>query len=119
MASPTTRYRTVLPWALFAVLLALGCGDQAEFLETHYPDGSRKARREVRLDEDGVPINHGRYIGWHPNGNPEVEGTYADGKREGRFTFRHPNGAKSREGTFAGGMPEGLWVSWHPNGAKM
>ncbi|MFH1680296.1 MAG: hypothetical protein ABIH26_06575 [Candidatus Eisenbacteria bacterium] len=98
--------------------LVPSCGGKQEVVETRYPDGQPRVRRAVRLDEDGRPINHGRYAAWHPNGRPEVEGKYREGKREGRFTYWHANGVKAREGVFREGKEEGLWVRWHENGNK-
>jgi antitoxin component YwqK of YwqJK toxin-antitoxin module len=68
--------------------------------------------------EDGEPVRHGAYRGWHVNGQMSAEGEYELGKPVGQFTWWHQNGQVSIRGGYANGKHSGEWQWWHPNGMR-
>ena len=55
-------------------------------------------------------------IGWHENGQKEIEGKYKDGEKDGRWTSWYSNGNRKKEGTYKNGKKDGLWTGRRPNG---
>lgn len=102
-----------------------------------HPDGSKKAEgvflsaREVEQTPDdwwtfrlrtvakqGKEERHGLWTTWYSNGQPQLEGNYANDLQDGQFTWWHANGQKALEGHFAAGKQTGAWTWWYPTGQK-
>ena len=53
---------------------------------------------------------------WDKLGRPRTQRHYKNGKLHGRWTGWHGNGQKQIEFTWANGVPVGQSISWHENG---
>jgi antitoxin component YwqK of YwqJK toxin-antitoxin module len=53
---------------------------------------------------------------WDKLGRPRTQRHYKNGKLHGRWTGWHGNGQKQIEFTWANGVPVGQSISWHKNG---
>ena len=107
--------------ALFALVSrrpgTLPCLDGARRVEVEAPSG-RQAWCE-RAAPDAMPVRHGPYTAWYPDGRPKIEGGYRDGLPAGRWVFRYPDGRKREEGEFRDGRPEGRWMRWWGSGQPL
>jgi hypothetical protein len=54
---------------------------------------------QIRLS-DGTWANDGRFVQWHPNGQPAIEGAFKEGRKVGKWTYYDENGKKTEEKTF-------------------
>lgn len=67
---------------------------------------------------NGEPVRHGATRAWYENGQPRMEGVYAEGARHGRFIWWHPNGQPQLIGEILNDKKVGEWTWWHANGMK-
>jgi len=61
-------------------------------------------------------VNHGPFLSWHDDGEPQAEGSYLDGEPDGEFTMWYPDGSLKVRGRYDRGKEDGLFLSWHDNG---
>lgn len=66
----------------------------------------------------GQRIQHGPTGIWYQNRQPQMQGQFQDGKREGVFIGWHSNGQKDVTGQFRNDLRVGKWTWWHSNGFK-
>ncbi len=91
------------------------------------PDGARLAgapppsgrQQWCERETGGRPVKHGPYVAWHANGRRKIEGTYAEGEKEGRWVFSDPEGRRREEGVFRNGREQGVWTRWLGNGHRL
>lgn len=76
-----------------------------ETRQVAYPDGKLKAVWEVRLDEEGKPVRHGRLVRYHPNGNPALQGWYKEGAPAGTWDWWDPDKVLLRTIRYEYGIP--------------
>lgn len=53
---------------------------------------------------------------WWPNGQPRIEGQYANDLRDGRWTFYDQQGVETANGTYSNGRRHGFWTTRLPDG---
>ncbi len=58
----------------------------------------------------------GPYKSWYDNGQPRIEYTYKDGRKNGLYKEWHENGQLQIEFTYKDGAKEGQYKIWHENG---
>jgi hypothetical protein len=75
-----------------------------------------RARREMRLTEDGDYIKHGLAVAWYESGQKAGEMWFRDGAPEGPQRVWHENGRKKAVGEWKAGVAVGRWSEWHDNG---
>ena len=83
------------------------------FLLDTYDDGARKSLSAVCTG-----LLHGRSLGWHTNGQQQVEEHFVAGTSHGVRTKWHANGQKLSEVTIINGQLQGPFRSWHENGQR-
>lgn len=71
---------------------------------------------QKRPRRDSEWINHGPFMSWHDDGEPQAEGSYFNGEPDGEFTMWYPDGKLKVRGRYEHGNEEGLFLSWHDNG---
>ena len=81
-------------------------------LEEFYDNGEQRLEGFFRDGE-----RHGRWTGWHDNGNLWSVAHYRVGKLHGKQTVYYPNGKKFYEGRFEEGIRKGQWRFWNEQGA--
>jgi antitoxin component YwqK of YwqJK toxin-antitoxin module len=81
-------------------------------LLNNYDNGALKSRSVV---SNG--LLHGLSIGWHTNGQQQIEEHYVAGISHGLRTKWHPNGAKHSEGAMVRGKLQGAFHRWHDDGS--
>src|SRR5688572_112701 len=96
-----------------------------QVLTERFPDGTVRLERQVDHDSKGVPVNHGAWTAYYPDGKPVGSGTFVHGKMEGPWkrTFRQGEGAVIRgpivadfqppftsEALFSDGLLNGEWT---------
>ncbi len=81
-------------------------------LDTH-DGGAKKSRTTL---SNGAP--HGLSLGWHTNGQAQVEEHFIAGTSHGRRTKWHPNGRKLSEITIVNGRLHGTFRRWDEHGAR-
>ena len=64
-------------------------------------------------------VRHGRFATLFPDGTPEIEGTYKDGKLDGAWQRHYPGGALVETGAFASGLKDGHWKQLAATGATL
>jgi antitoxin component YwqK of YwqJK toxin-antitoxin module len=79
----------------------------------HYPDRTRKLALEVK---DGRLNGHS--LGWHQNGQMEVNEEFVQGVSHGPRTRWYANGQMKSQAQVEHGTMTGLYVEWHENGQK-
>lgn len=77
----------------------------------YYPDHARKLALEIK---------HGRLnghsLGWHANGQMEVDEQFVDGISQGTRKRWFPNGQQRSEADVQNGKVTGTYKEWHENG---
>ena len=91
--------------------------ENIETIEEHWPNGELRLRKEVLIDADGTPVEHGAYARWYDNGRKEYEVTFVHGKKHGVATRWHKNGRKWLEEHYRHGQKHGLTRAWDEDGA--
>lgn len=86
-----------------------GPGGGIQTIKEHYPNGTPRLERTVRVESDGKEIAHGRYLSYHPDGAPAEEGEYVDGERFGKWSSFFANGKPSASGEYDRGCRVGTW----------
>jgi antitoxin component YwqK of YwqJK toxin-antitoxin module len=61
-------------------------------------------------------VNHGPFMSWHTDGEPQAEGSYFDNEPDGEFTMWYPDGSPKVRSRYEKGKEDGLTLSWHDNG---
>jgi antitoxin component YwqK of YwqJK toxin-antitoxin module len=111
--------------AVIAVLLAVVCvaagptSAQTTLVEEHWPNGQLRLRKHVLVQEDGTPVDHGRFQRWYDNGEKEYEAVFVLGEKEGTTVRFHRNGRKATQQEYVKGLRHGPSVSWNPSGIKV
>ena len=102
-------------YTLFAVLLMVGCAEEAkDGLYTEYYDNGQNSVEETYKDGK----LDGNVTWWHPNGNMKWKRHYKEGKLDGPSTRSHKNGQKGLEENFKEGKLYVLQTGWYENGQK-
>lgn len=79
----------------------------------YYPDHTRKLVLDVK---DGRLDGHS--LGWHENGQMEVDENFVRGVSHGPRTRWYANGKVKSQGQVEHGAMIGSYVEWHENGQK-
>jgi hypothetical protein len=90
--------------------------EKAELVETTWPDGKPRLRKQVLRQPDGTLLDHGIFMTWYANGQKEFEGVYVRGELEGVATSWHRNGQKWVEERHVHGRRHGARFSWDEKG---
>jgi len=79
----------------------------------YYPDRARKLALEIK---------HGRLnghsLGWHANGQMEVDEQFVQGISHGTRTRWYPSGQEKSRAQIENGVLTGAYIEWHENGRK-
>jgi len=59
---------------------------------------------------------NGRWVMWHENGKPGLEGTIVDGKLHGSYIIWYQSGKVMEKANFKNGIPHGRGKKWDENG---
>ncbi len=102
------------PIAICSMLLLLagssatGAADAMEQRELHHPDGSLRAQWAVRITEQGQELRHGRFVRYHPNGQPALVAWYQAGEPTGEWRWWDERGRflRSVEHQFGDAIPK-------------
>jgi hypothetical protein len=78
-----------------------------------------RARRQVKLDEEGNYVNHGQAVAWYETGQKAGEMAFHDGRPQGEQRLWHENGKKKLTGRWEDGQAVGQWTEWYENGQMM
>ncbi|RKH48599.1 hypothetical protein D7Y23_19735 [Corallococcus sp. AB050B] len=121
-----------IPFRVLALCLAVSgpamAADTAEVKLT-CPVGTKQfGGRETMTDrgvfcvknktEASLPVAHGPYVSFHPNGQKKVVGQHTNGAQSGLWTFFDENGVKTEEIEFSGGNYHGRRTHFFANGQK-
>ncbi len=87
-----------------------------EVVETFWPSGTIKLRRQVVHLEDGTEIDHGKNTSFWEEGGKKVEYTHVCGVRHGPKLAWHVDGSKWQVMGYANGHDHGLWREWYSDG---
>ncbi len=86
--SRTLSFSCMWGWLVSCLALLVLAQDSAtSVVEEAYPDGKRKSRCEMRLDDRGDLVPHGKYESWYPGGRIQSRGRYIDGHRDGAWKY--------------------------------
>lgn len=77
-----------------------------------------RARRQVKLNDNGDYVNHGPATAWYDSGQKAGIMAFRDGKPHGPQKAWHRNGRKKLHGEWDEGLAIGTWTEWHENGLK-
>jgi len=110
-ASDRATHRTNLTFQAGHWLLPGTTNAFTGFLLDTYDDGARKSLSAV---SNG--LLHGLSIGWHTNGQQQVEEHFVLGVSHGLRTKWHPNGQKLSEVAIVDGQLQSTFRTWHENG---
>ena len=102
--------------ACFALPSAAAPWQESAVREVEGSEGTLKESFEVRLDDTGQEIRHGKYEAWYSNEELAAQGEYADGARTGSWKFYFENGKRKEFGRFADGRRTGKWKLYHETG---
>lgn len=91
-------------------------GRPVEVIETFWPSGSIKLRREVVRLDDGTIIDHGKNTSYWEEGGKKVEYSHVCGVRHGPKLAWHVDGSKWQEMGYANGHDHGVWKEWYSDG---
>jgi len=121
---------------------AVSAADHIEVGEERWDNGNLKIREEMKLDEEGEWILHGKTqtfwengakklemnyvngiphgpkLAWFPDGRPHSSGEYVDGKEHGTWIGYYADGKKQAEWQMNHGAFDGLETRWYPTGLK-
>mgnify|MGYP000865311986 FL=1 len=61
---------------------------------------------------------HGPWIGWHENGQKQIEFTWANGVPLGESTSWHQNGNLAKKGQYQKGKMHGEWITYQFDGTE-
>jgi len=84
-------------------------------------DSKIKEQISSKINYSNGVIN-GTYIGWHSNGNKELEASFKHGLKDGLYTRWHTNGQRKIEGKYIANIDKnredkvGTWLHWNKNG---
>lgn len=92
-----------------AILTAPADGALADQSELLYPDESVKARVHLRKGEKGLPVRHGLFERFHPNGERALLGFYHKSKAVGIWTWWDEEGRPIRKVRMDGEFEEVLY----------
>ena len=68
--------------------------------------------------DDSLPVAHGPYVSYHPNGQKKAVGQHVNGAQAGVWAFFDANGVKTEEIEFAGGNYHGRRLQFFVTGQK-
>jgi len=92
--------------------------DSPEVVETYWPNGEPRLRKEVIRTAGGEVVNHGSYTRWFPTGQLEYQAVFVHGGKDGVVTSWHRNGRKWMEEHYLDGKRHGTTVTWDDQGRK-
>jgi hypothetical protein len=78
-----------------------------------------RARRQVKLDDNGDYVKHGLAVAWYENGQKAGEMTFVDGKPHGAQLVWYETGKKKAKGEWENGLAVGQWTEWYDNGQTL
>ncbi|MBE4748807.1 hypothetical protein G4177_11605 [Corallococcus sp. ZKHCc1 1396] len=122
-----------VPFRVLALCLLVGspvmAADRTNDVKLACPTGTKQfGGRETMTDrgvfcvknktEGRLPIAHGPYVSYHPNGQKKVVGQHTDGGQSGLWTFFDANGVKTDEIEFSGGNYHGRRTHFFATGQK-
>lgn len=82
-------------------------------------DGQLESESYGYRDETDQWVRNGPWKLWHPNGQLEELGAYAEDAEDGPWEWWYANGERQASGLFDRGKREGDWRFWHENGERM
>jgi hypothetical protein len=80
----------------------------------HYVTGELRMLRYARRAADGELVNDGSYTLYYQDGQPELEGEYVDGVRQGLWRWFYEDGTPKAQCRYVDG--EGPYTAWYENG---
>ena len=92
--------------------------EKVDIVETHWPNGKLRVRKEVIRAPEGTLVDHGLYTQWYTNGRKEYEAVFVRGKVHGVETQWHRNGQKRTEQHYDHGLRHGPRYCWDQDGKK-
>lgn len=93
-------------------------GEITQVGEGFWDNGELKVREEMKLDEDGEWILHGKVQHFWENGAKKLEMFYREGLPHGSKTVWYPDGQVYHTGQYIEGREHGVWLTYFPSGAK-
>ncbi len=109
--------KSTLTVLLAFVLILSGCKEKlVEEVVTKWPDDSKHKVAFFRISGDKK--DKVKEISYYQNGKKEMEGGFADGKKDGAWTSWFENGKMQSQGFFKNDMRNGKAVVWRENGFK-
>jgi len=107
----------VLSCILGTLLALTSCRQHLEKeVVSTWPDG--KPLKVQYYKKEGAKRTKVKEIRYYQNGQKEMEGEYADGKKTGLWTAWFESGLKQSEGHYENGLRNGKSVVWRRNGFK-
>lgn len=85
-------------------------GNDAEVLQFYSNYNMRSSEHLVN------DVRQGRVIFYHPNGIPQTEASYENGKEEGTYIVYRENGIPYYRGTYSQGQRVGIWEFYDEEG---
>ncbi len=79
-------------------------------------DKSLRVEREIARYSDNTFAADGKYLEYHPNGKPFIEGQFRAGRHEGLWTYYFENGQVNRKATYRNGKLDGTWDVFRADG---
>jgi hypothetical protein len=93
-------------------------GEITQVGEGFWDNGKLKVREEMKLDEDGEWILHGKVEHFWEDGSRKLEMFYREGLPHGPKTVWYPDGQVYHTGQYIDGREHGVWLTYFPSGAK-
>ncbi|MCY1041453.1 hypothetical protein OV208_09020 [Corallococcus sp. bb12-1] len=118
---------------VLALCLAVGgpamAADKTDDVKLACPAGTKQFGGRATMTDRGVfcvknkteaslPIAHGPYVSYHPNGQKKAVGQHSDGGQSGLWTFFDANGVKTEEIEFSNGNYDGRRTHFFATGKK-
>jgi antitoxin component YwqK of YwqJK toxin-antitoxin module len=109
--------KRALQLILAFILIITGCQEKLlQETTTAWPDGSPQKVSFYRVS--GGKKEKVKEIRYYQGGNKEMEGEFADGRKDGAWTSWFESGKKQSEGFFKNDMRNGKAVVYRENGFK-
>ncbi|QSQ24759.1 hypothetical protein JY651_07385 [Pyxidicoccus parkwayensis] len=119
----------VVALSLALAVPAVGAAAQSDEIQLSCPAGTKQFGGRATMTDRGVfcvkqkaeahlPIAHGPYVSFHPNGQKKAVGQHSNGAQTGLWTFFDENGVKTEEIEFSGGNYHGKRTQFFGTGQK-
>lgn len=100
---------------VFAITTSCSQEPQKVIVQT-YPDGAIELEHYYLINgQDSILVKE---IGYYPQGQKRIEGSYVEKKRDGHWIYWYENGNKWSEAVYIDDIRHGRSTVWHENGKK-